>query len=682
VAVGDIHGDLAAFQAILRRAGITDAHGKWAASNTTLVQTGDAIDRGPSSRAVLDLLMALEKQALKKKSRLISLLGNHEVMNVTGDLRYVSVQEYAEFADGKSEKRRQEAWTEYVGWSRARARKRGQPEPALPEGPDAAWLEAHPLGFFEHREAYSATGKYGKWLRGHDTVALVEGTLFVHGGLSAVVAEVKLEDINKRVRSELKVFDDYVQYLVRERLALPFFTLAELTASAQEQLAVTRAGLAEKQTQAAAEGKTYQPSMAEKQTLEILEAFLQYPTWYSIHADGPQWFRGYARWPAEEAQPLVERVLAAHGARAIVVGHTPLKNGRIATRFHGKVFLIDTGMLSGYYEGGRGSALELAQGVFTAIYPDTRVVVWPSPVAEPALPATTPGQEPPRQPREEEPGGGLAANQSSPAKKSGAKQPNVSGRWRDPDGRPLPFRNDEEVLEFLRTARVVTIHDVGKGVTRPQKLLLERDGVRLHAIFRTVDTQRDLARMRDGTTVRHFRDSYRLECAAYELSRLLGLDSIPPAVERTVEDRRGSVQVWIENAMSETERVQQRLKPPDVTAWNRQMQTLRLFDLLVSNADRNSGNIIVDPQWKVWMVDHTRTFRRDPDLPYLKQIVLCERGLLQRLRTVPDEAIRERLAGIVGAPELEGLLVRRRKIVEYLDALVVEKGEATVLFSW
>ncbi len=683
VSIGDIHGDLASFRAILRRAAITDARGRWVTSNTTLVQTGDAIDRGPNSRAVLDLLMELEKQAPRKKSRLVPLLGNHEVMNITGDLRYVSVQEYAEFAGEKSEKRRQQAWKDYVKWSRERARKLGQPEPAMGEEPDAAWLEAHPLGFFEHREAYSATGKYGKWLRGHDAVALVEGTLFVHGGLSTVLAEQKLEEINKRVLGELKLFDDYMQFLEHEGLALPFFTLSELAQSVQEELAAKRAVVAEKQAQALAEGTSYEPSAEEKRTIETLEAFLQFPTWYSIHADGPLWFRGYARWPAAEAQPLVERVLAAQGARAIVVGHTPLKNGRIATRFGGKVFLIDTGMLTGYYEGGRASALEMAQSVFTAIYPDARAVLWPSSAPELAVPASTPSQEEPQKPpREEEPGGGLAPAQGAAKTNSGSGQPAPAGRWRDPEGKLLPFRTDEELIEFLRTAEVVAVKNVGRGVTRPKKVLLERDGVRMHAIFRDVNTEKDVAKLRDGSTVRFFRDSYLLDSAAYELSRMLGLDNVPPVAERMVRGKQGSVQAWVENAFTEAERVKRKMKPPDVERWSHQMQTLRLFDLLISNADRNAGNIIVDPEWKLWMVDHTRTFRREADLPYLNQIVLCERGLRERLRKVPEPEIRRRLGGVLRGPELEALLVRRRRIVEYLDVLVAEKGEATVLFSW
>ena len=93
VAVGDVHGDLTAFRAILKDAGLVDDRGAWTGGDAVLVQTGDLIDRGPSTRGVLDFVMALEKDAAKSGGSVVVLLGNHEVMNMTGDLRYVAARE-------------------------------------------------------------------------------------------------------------------------------------------------------------------------------------------------------------------------------------------------------------------------------------------------------------------------------------------------------------------------------------------------------------------------------------------------------------------------------------------------------------------------------------------------------------------------------------------------------------
>jgi hypothetical protein len=213
-------------------------------------------------------------------------------------------------------------------------------------------------------------------------------------------------------------------------------------------------------------------------------------------------------------------------------------------------------------------------------------------------------------------------------------------------------------------------------------VLLEKDGVRMNVIFRAHNSEKPEAQMRDGRRVRNYRDSYKLEVAAYQLAKLLELEAIPPVAERRIQGKDGSVQVWIENAMTETLRLEKKIKPPDQRRWNQQVQMMRLFDLLVYNWDRHTDNIIIDQQWNLWMVDHTRTFRRETDVPYVDQIILCERKFWQRLQQVEDETIRQRLKGILHDSELNSLLKRRQKLVEYLRERIASRGEADVLFSW
>lgn len=171
VAIGDIHGDHDKLLAALRLCKVVDAKGRWSAGKAHLVQTGDVLDRGPDSRKAMDLLMRLEGEARRAGGRVHALLGNHEVMNVQGDLRYVSDGEFASFGDGP----------------------RGTP------------VGAPPMGTFPgHRAAFAPTGPYGRWLLGHNAVINIDGTLFLHGGLSARYAAKDLKEINDAIRRELQ----------------------------------------------------------------------------------------------------------------------------------------------------------------------------------------------------------------------------------------------------------------------------------------------------------------------------------------------------------------------------------------------------------------------------------------------------------------------------------------------
>jgi hypothetical protein len=359
IAIGDVHGDFDDFVAILQHTGMIDKQNHWAGGKTTLVQVGDLLDRGPKPREVMDLLMALEKEASRDGGRVESLLGNHEVMNIMGDLRYVTPENYASFADAKSEERRRSAYKDYVKWRESHGALLAElPHPL--ELTEAEWMARHPAGFVEQREAFSPKGSYGKWLRGHVALAEINGVIFLHGGISPALASVKLDAINSRIRDEIGAFDSHKQYMVDEKLILPFFNLQEITGVAQAEIT--------------AELKSKVPSNPELQAR--LSQFLNFGGWLSVATDGPLWFRGYDHWSEEEGSAELDKILKSFKADHLVTGHTPQKGGRIRPRFGGKVFLIDTGMLSSYYPGGRASALEIQDHVkFTAEYLDQQEVL-------------------------------------------------------------------------------------------------------------------------------------------------------------------------------------------------------------------------------------------------------------------------------------------------------------------
>ncbi|MGH9862686.1 MAG: metallophosphoesterase [Candidatus Acidiferrales bacterium] len=376
VAAGDVHGDFNAFVGILQQADLIDAEQHWTGGTAILVQTGDLLDRGTQGRQVMDLLMALEEQAPKDGGRVIVLLGNHEVMNLTGDLRYVPPEEYANYAEANSAERRAAAYKDYQELGRSRAQALGQQEPVFSPESEKAWMDQHPLGFLEQREAFAPEGKYGRWLRADAAVARVGTTIFLHGGISPALGNVTVEALNTRIQEEVKAFDSYKQYLVEQKIILPFFTLEEMGVAAQAELKARQAAMKAKPAEAGKPGeKPAEPTAEQKRHVQVLEALLRYGSWLSASAEGPLWFRGYAQWSEEEGAPQVTKLLAALGASQFVAGHTVQNGGRIRTRFGGKVLLIDTGMLSSRYPGGRASALEIQEGKFTAIYPDARVVL-------------------------------------------------------------------------------------------------------------------------------------------------------------------------------------------------------------------------------------------------------------------------------------------------------------------
>src|SRR5579871_5522187 len=201
VAVGDVHGDFHQLVNVLQASGVIDRKNKWVGGKTHLVQTGDVLDRGPDSRKVMDLLMELEPQAQKAGGAVHALLGNHETMNLYGDLRYVSKEEYASYTNGNSEQLRDA----YVNLLLDDLTKKKTP-PADPEAFRKQFDTEHPLGWVEHMQMFAPQGKYGKWLRQHDAIIKVNDALFLHGGISPKFAGKSIQEINDTIHAELNDF--------------------------------------------------------------------------------------------------------------------------------------------------------------------------------------------------------------------------------------------------------------------------------------------------------------------------------------------------------------------------------------------------------------------------------------------------------------------------------------------
>jgi hypothetical protein len=303
VAVGDLHGDYSAWQDIARDAGLIDAAGHWAGGRTILVQMGDVTDRGADSLKIVRSLQQLQREAPKMGGKVIVLLGNHEAMNLLGDFRYTTPGEYAAFADAQSAARRDQFYASNRASIEAAYRARN---PALtPDQVRDAWLKVTPLGWVEHRLAWSPSGELGKWAARNPAILKLDGTLFVHGGISAEASRLPFDELNRRVAAAMAAGDDSERSILNDPLGPLWYR-----------------GLVTRDPEAEA-------------------------------------VRAAVRPPAPKLTPEQEldTVLKAYGAQRLVIAHTPDLKG-IEILFGGKLARIDTG-ISRYY-GGPVTWLEIA----------------------------------------------------------------------------------------------------------------------------------------------------------------------------------------------------------------------------------------------------------------------------------------------------------------------------------
>lgn len=531
IAIGDVHGARDELIALLGDVGLVDEELRWSGGRTHLVSIGDLLDRGDHGRQVMDLMMRLQQEAAAVGGAVHVLLGNHEVMNLTGDLRYVSEGDYAQFG------------------SEARG--------------------GLPAGFFERRAALAPDGLYGRWLLGLPAALVVNDTLFVHGGVSTMLVGMSLEQINVAAMRDVRRVAEGWHALLDAGLLGDTDSFSALRARA--------AALAE-------DGQEPGLRVLGREMSEALQGL-------PFNPDGVLWYRGNSVCHAYAEGDTLRKVLAKVGAGRVVVGHTVTGPRKITSRVDGLVYRIDTGMNHAAY-GGTPGALIIENG-------DPRAKYLGAPAAAVAM-------EPARD-------------------------------WTRPYG-----MSDAELEDFLRTAEITLVEDLAEGVTRPQRLTLERDGRKMRAVFKTVDTNPGLERQRRWSREHDLADRHIYDVVAYQLDRILGVDMVPVAVERVVDGRSGTVQYWIENSINENQRRAQEIPRSSDCSFAPQFNIMNVFDLLIFNTDRNLGNILYDADQHIWLIDHTRAFgtrRGEPAMLRNAQIVITP-----ELAAMLDRVTEENLA--------------------------------------
>ena len=197
------------------------------------------------------------------------------------------------------------------------------------------------------------------------------------------------------------------------------------------------------------------------------------------------------------------------------------------------------------------------------------------------------------------------------------------------------------------------------------------DGTRRHdASVQRIDETKESFKRPDGKREFGFRDSWKFNLAAYHVAQLLGLETVPVSVERSLQGDPASYTWWVDDViMDEGGRQEKKVEAPVTRRWEHQVMTMRIFDALIANTDRNKGNLLIDKDWTAWYIDHTRAFRRSHEILDPTPLVRCNRRLLDALRSLDEATVRARTSRWLNGQEIEAMMARRDALVARFEKM-------------
>lgn len=236
--------------------------------------------------------------------------------------------------------------------------------------------------------------------------------------------------------------------------------------------------------------------------------------------------------------------------------------------------------------------------------------------------------------------------------------------------------NKKKLEKFLNTARIVSKRRTG-GRGENWEIRLDDGKMKQRGFFKLMNRPRP----------HPIPDCYKYGIAAYELDKLLDFNMVPPVVEREIDGRKGSLQLFIEDYLTEEDRRIRNIEPPDLEKFNKTMEELTVFENLTYSlslcAERELDDILImhREDWKVWRVDFSEAFFPIPELIPSCEITRCSKKLYQNLLKLDDKVVKAKLKNYLNDEEMSTLLERKRLIIEKIKQLIKEKGEESVLFS-
>ena len=586
VAIGDVHGSYDKFVALLSGTGLVDESSSWTGGTSHLVLVGDLVDRGQDDRKVMDLVMRLQPEAKAAGGEVHALLGNHDLMVLMRDLRYVDKKSYAAFAPDEKAEDREKAWAGYVtAYPAGRA---GDPKLR------AAFDDSYPPGFFAYVRMLDLDGPYGAWALTRPAIVKVNGTVFVHGGLTEKVAAKGLEGINREIHEAI------VSYVKAAKALEPLIkgpaTFEEVSALAYD---------IEK---GAFKGKK-DPSQAE--AAKTLIACLNSP----LQAQGSAvWYRGNALEAEGLERRRIDGVLGLLKADTLVVGHTPTAEGLVTSRFGARVYRADVGQAYGR----QPYCLEFRGG-------EVRVF-------DPQKAAYT-----------------TAAAEKPQGQKWTTMQPQMT---------------DRQLEEYLKKAKIEAASEVRVDDRTLQVLELDLDGLKFRAMFLPLDEKPPAGKTEAEVRLRR----YQHEAAAYWLDRRLKMRLVPVTVVRTIDGKRGGLQIWIESAVDrvwveehkQLDRIREELKDEIDKAW--------VFEAVMDVESRlKEGQRILMEERRVMLSGSTLAFSHSPEIqevivPHLRCPI--NPSLENELRTLTREELKKALKDYLSDGQIDALLARRDRVLE------------------
>ncbi len=585
VVIGDVHGSYDKLLTLLEGTGLVDEDLGWVGGEDHLVFVGDLVDRGPDDRPVLDLVRRLQTEALAAGGRVHPLLGNHEVMNMSGDFRYVSEKGFRDFLPQEDKKAR----------NRAMQRFRNTYGPGVPlQQLKPAFEERFPPGYFGRLSSFWHDGEYGSWLLQQPALLKINGVVFLHGGLTEEVAALGLDAINRQVHEDTLRFMNNAETLVQATGVPPSYVDAILAAR--------EAGRGARDTS--------KQAVAARTILQLSDSLPYVPA-------GPLWYRGISLENERLERLNVERSLESLGARAMVVAHTPTKSGVINSRFNGQVYRVDVGMAYGR----KPQALVFAGDEAKVYDPATQSYTVPMP----------------------EPAHGEGWSRFS---------------------EQLP---EEQMLEFLSTAKVTGCEMLQRGVRHAEVCDLKGDDLHMRAVFLTVDEKPGAVEDEPKSIAR----SWRNEIAAYRLDRYLELDLVPVTVERTIEGRTGSLQIWLESAVDLT-LLQTYNQMHLIQGLERPILVAQAFSAWMDVYGRHdAGKMLLPQDRRIAIADSTKAFSASHELnpeaiPDPCPSIPPDRELF--LRSITAEKIQQVVGPYLDDEQIGALIVRRDKLLDICTA--------------